>query len=141
MSKSKVIELREQLVHSNVGFAVEIADIQENDNAALTRLVDIIAEVEKKEFVPSKYYTLQLIPPVVLILQLVEMTMSSMGNIFGIFQSTGIDFDPFYFLERYVPYIDWGDFKTKSEEFKRKIDVKVGVEAVENAAMGARMPQ
>jgi hypothetical protein len=141
MSKSKVVELREQLIHSNVSFSTEIADIQENDNAAITRLVDIIAEVEKLEYQPSKFYTLQLIPPVVLILQLVEMTMSSIGNIFGIFQSAAIDFDPYYFLEKYVPYIDWEDFKTKSELSKRKIDVKTGVEAVENAAMGAAMPQ
>ena len=132
--------MREQLIHSNVGFSTEIADIQENENSAINKLVDIIAEVEGIEYVPSKFYTLQLIPPVVLILQLVEMTMSSIGNIFGIFQSSNINFDPYYFLERYVPYIDWSDFKLKSEEYQRKVDVKTGVEAVENSQMGAGLP-
>ena len=70
-------------------------------------------------------------------LQLVEMTMSSIGNIFGIFQSANIFFDPHYFLDKYVPYIDWFDFKIKAEEYQRKIDVKTGVEAGENAAMSA----
>jgi len=136
-----VVELREQLIHSNISFATEIVDIQDNDNRAMNRLIDIIADVENKEFKPSKFYSFQLIPPVVLILQLVEMTMSSIGNIFGIFQTAGMDFDPYYFLEKYVPYIDWNDFKNKSEEYKRKIDVKTGVEAVENGALSGGLTQ
>jgi len=135
------VELREQLIHSNISFATEIVDIQDNDNRAMNRLIDIIADVENKEFKPSKFYSFQLIPPVVLILQLVEMTMSSIGNIFGIFQTAGMDFDPYYFLEKYVPYIDWNDFKNKSEEYKRKIDVKTGVEAVENGALSGGLTQ
>ena len=132
-----VVELREQLIHANVGFSMEVTDIQENVNESLTKLIDIIAEVEKLEYKPSIYYKLQLIPPTVLILQLIEMTMSSIGNIFGIFQSANIFFDPHYFLDKYVPYIDWSDFKIKAEEYQRKIDVKTGVEAGENAAMSA----
>jgi hypothetical protein len=56
------------------------------------------------------------------------MTMSSIGNIMGIFQTANIQFDPYYFLEKYVPYINWEDFKIKSEEYQRKIVVKSSVE-------------
>ena len=123
-----VIELREQLIHANVSFATEIIDIQDNINVALNKLVDTIARNEGLEYVPTKYYRLNLIPPVVLILQLIEMTMSSIGNIMGIFQTANIQFDPYYFLEKYVPYINWEDFKIKSEEYQRKIVVKSSVE-------------
>ena len=127
-----VVELREQLVHANVSFATEIVDIQENVNAGLVKLMDIIAEVEQFELKPSEFYTISLIPPVVLILQLIEMTMSSVGNIFGIFQTGNIPFDPYYFLEKYVPYIDWTDFKIKSEEYNRKISVKTTLDQNDN---------
>jgi hypothetical protein len=67
------------------------------------------------------------------------MTMSSIGNIFGIMQSANLQYDPYYFLERYVPYINWEEFKTKAEEYQRKIDVKTAVEAGETAnAMGGQ---
>jgi hypothetical protein len=80
-----VVELREQLVHSNVTFATEISDMQENDNDALSRMVDIIAEIKELGYKPSKYVKVSLIPPVVLIVQLIEMTLSSIGNIAGVF--------------------------------------------------------
>lgn len=128
-----VVELREQLIHANVNFATEISDIQENCNQAITKIVDIIAEIEGKEYKPSKYYTFGLIPPVVLILQLIEMTMSSIGNIFGIFQTANIQFNPYSFLEKYVPYINWKEFRKESEEYLRKIDVKSAVENIEGS--------
>jgi hypothetical protein len=123
-----VVELREQLVHANVTFATEIVDIQENINESLNRLVDTIAEIEELGYKPSSYYTVNLIPPIVLILQLIEMTLSSVGNIMGIFQTGNIPFDPYYFLDKYVPYIDWDDFRTASEEYYRKVKVKSDVD-------------
>ena len=60
--------------------------------------------------------------------------MSSIGNILGIFQTANIQFDPYYFLEKYVPYINWDDFKLKSEEWIRKTVVKYSVEANEAPA-------
>lgn len=126
-----VVELREQLVHANVSFATEVIDIQDNTNNALNKLVDIIAEIEEVGFKPSNYYTMSLIPPVVLITQLVEMIMSSVGNIMGIFQTANIQFDPYYFLEKYVPYIEWDDFKEKSEGYFRQVLTKTGVESIE----------
>ena len=107
-------------------------------NQAITKLVDIIAEIESIGYKPSKYYTFGLIPPVVLILQLIEMTMSSIGNIFGIFQTGNINFNPYSFLEKYVPYINWDEFKKESEEYIRKTDVKTAVENLEGAAANAQ---
>lgn len=128
------VELREQLIHVNISFATEIADIQENINMGLIKLFDIIAEVNGKEFQPSKYYKLTLIPPVVLILQLIEMTMGSVGNILGVLQSAGIPYDPYYFLEKYIPYISWSEFKEKSDNFRTLLNTKTNIDQL-NAAV------
>jgi len=119
-----VVELREQLVHANVTFATEIIDVQENINESLNQLVSIVSDVEEVGYDPTEYYKMNLIPPIVLILQMIEMTLSSVGNIMGIFQSGEIKFDPYYFLEKYIPYIDWDDFRSASDEYLRKKTVK-----------------
>ena len=119
-----VVELREQLVHANVTFATEIIDVQENINESLNQLVSIVSDVEELGYDPTEYYKMNLIPPIVLILQMIEMTLSSVGNIMGIFQSGEIKFDPYYFLEKYIPYIDWDDFRSASDEYLRKKTVK-----------------
>ncbi len=106
-----VVELREQLVHTNTTFATEIADMQEQDNESLTKIVDIVAEIKGKEFKPSDHITMSLIPPVVLIVQLIEMTLSSIGNIAGVFTNLQLPIDPYFFLEKYVPHINWDEFK------------------------------
>ena len=121
-----VVELREQLVHSNVSFATEITDMQENDIRSLNQLIDIIAEVKNEGYRPSEYITVGLIPPVVLILQLIEMTLSSVGNISGVFQQMGIQIDPYFFLKQYVPHIDWDKFEDQS--LQKQLDDKTKAE-------------
>lgn len=125
-----VVELREQLVHSNVTFATEISDMQENDNDALNRLVDIVAEIKELGYKPSKYVKVSLIPPVVLIVQLIEMTLSSIGNIAGVFTNLQLPIDPYFFLEKYVPHIDWEKFKESAQrdgiESKTRTDLGAG---------------
>lgn len=81
--------------------------------------MDIIAEISNFGLIPSHYLQVTLIPPVVLTLQLIEMTMSSVGNILGIFANAEIPFDPYYFLKKYVPYTDWEDFRKHSEDYAR----------------------
>ena len=120
--------------HANVSFSTEIIDIQENVNSGLSQLIDIIAEFEGLKIKPSDYFTISLIPPISLILQLIEMTMSSVGNILSVCQTANIDFDPYYFLQKYVPHIDWEDFKKHSEEYKRKLTVKAELQASEAPA-------
>jgi hypothetical protein len=125
-----VVELREQLVHSNVTFATEISDMQENDNEALTKLIDIIAEIKGLQYKPSKFVKVSLIPPVVLIVQLIEMTLSSIGNIAGVFTNLQLPIDPYFFLEKYVPHIDWEKFKESAQkdgiESKTRTDLGAG---------------
>ena len=111
-------------MHANVTFATEIIDVQENINESLNQLVSIVSDVEELGYDPTDYYKMNLIPPIVLILQMIEMTLSSVGNIMGIFQSGEIKFDPYYFLEKYIPYIDWDDFRSASDEYLRKKTVK-----------------
>ena len=111
-----VVELREQLVHSNVTFATEISDMQENDNEAIAKLIDIIADIKEIGYKPSKYVKVSLIPPVVLIVQLIEMTLSSIGNIAGVFTNLQLPIDPYFFLEKYVPHINWKDFKESAQK-------------------------
>lgn len=72
-----VVELQSQLVHVNLAFATEIADIQESVAKELNRLVDTIAENLKYELKPTDFVEVSMIPPVVLMLQLIEMTAGS----------------------------------------------------------------
>lgn len=119
-----VVELREQLVHTNVTFATEISDMQENDNQCLTDILDIIAEIKGWQYKPSKYISVNLIPPVVLIVQLIEMTLSSIGNIASVFTNLQVDVDPYFFLEKYVPHIDWTSFKEAANRAKGETKTK-----------------
>jgi hypothetical protein len=119
-----VVELREQLVHTNVTFATEISDMQESDNQCLTKILDVIAEIKELDYKPSKYISVNLIPPVVLIVQLIEMTLSSIGNIASVFTNLQVDVDPYFFLEKYVPHIDWKNFKSAASRAKTEMKTK-----------------
>ena len=124
-----VIELREQLVHTNISFATEIIDIQENISNSLTKIIDIIAEIKKLKFRPSKYVQLSLIPPIVLILQLIEMTIGSIGNISGVFQTLQLPNDPYFLLQKYIPYVDWNNFKKAADKFQLENKTKQTMDA------------
>lgn len=113
-----VVELREQLVHSNISFANEIVNIQENINDSLNQIADIVGRIKGLNYRPSDYAKVNLLPPVVLLLQVIESTLSSVGNVAGVFQNLELDFDPYYFLEQYVPHIDWADFRDKAQQYK-----------------------
>lgn len=128
-----IIELREQLVHTNVAFASEISDMQEGISNSLCKLLDIIARMKNYEYNPSDVVQITLVPPIVLILQLVEMTLSSIGNISGVFQTLQIPTDPYYLLEQYVPHIDWEKFKEKATNYQTKIKTKADID---NASTG-----
>jgi len=108
-------ELREALVHSNTVFASEISDLQGIINNTTNKLLSEISKIVYGEPLTSVRFSL--IPPVVLILQLIEMTLGSIGNIAGVFSSLQIPFNPWDFLEKYVPYEDWSAFRKSSEKF------------------------
>jgi hypothetical protein len=118
------VELREQLVHANVSFSTEITDIQETVTKGFNEVIDTVAEMLEIGFKPSDYAKFTLIPPVVLILQLIEMTMSSVGNIAGVFTGMQMQVDPYFFLKSYVPHVDWDKFIQKSKEYSTELAVK-----------------
>ena len=108
------VELREQLVHTNINFATEIAELQEMINRSLNELMDAVAEILNVGYVPSKYIKLGLIPPNVLVVQLIEMTMGSIGSIAGVLQQIGLKIDPYYLIKKYVPHFDIDELKKAS---------------------------
>jgi len=113
-----VVELREQLVHSNVTFATEVISIQTQINEGLTDLIDRIAEILNFNDKPSTYNIISLKVPVVLLLQMIETIMSSISNIQQNFQASQIEFDPTYLLKMYVPSLDWDEFLKAGREYK-----------------------
>ncbi len=129
-----IIELREQLVHTNVSFATEISDMQEGVSANLTKFIDIVAKINKLDFVPSEYIQIALIPPIVLMVQLIEMTLSSIGNMFSAFQAMYIPADPYFLLEKYIPYIDWASFKERAKQYAVEIDTENNLKAAGQTA-------
>ena len=117
------VELREQLMHVNVSFATEIIDMQENDVNCINQIVSKIA-ISSGIDDPTKYIQISLLPPIILMVQLIESTLGSVGNIVTTFQNMGIDTDPFYFLEQYIQQIDWVKFKKAAAEYKMQSNVK-----------------
>lgn len=116
--------------------------MQDGISQGLTKFLDIIAEINKFEYVPSEYVAIGLIPPIVLMLQVIEMTLSSIGNISGVFQTMQMPIDPYFLLEKYVPYIDWDSFKVRAEKYmsetKTKEDIVAGVN-IDNATQSGGM--
>ena len=97
----------EQLIHTNIQFATTISSIQNTINTGLNDLMDRVSLDMGFDEPMSDYVKVSLVPPVSLILQLVESTITSVSNIQRVFMEMPIlkDADPTYLLRRYVPYI------------------------------------
>lgn len=126
LGMNDVIELREQLSNINQNFAVEISNHQDNDIRAINELMykTFNELVEDKKDNPTNFIRITLIPPITLILQLLEGTLNSVGNISNIFNTLKIPVDPYHLLEQYVPHIDWTSFRLKAEKYKLKETTK-----------------
>jgi hypothetical protein len=132
-------ELREQLIHTNIQFATTISSIQHTTNDSLNKLMDKVSLDVGFENPMSDYVRVSLVPPVSLILQLVESTINSVSNIQRVFMEMPVlkEADPTYLLRRYVPYIDWDDYLREAKAFKLKKDVLKDKQAMDpNAGMG-----
>ncbi len=135
-----VVELQSQLVHVNLSFANQIADVQESITKELNRMIDSIAEVLEYPVQPSAFISVGMVPPVVLMLQLIEMTSGSANNILGVFQGLQLPVDPIGFLKKYVPYLDWEELEEQAKtytvehdaetEFKSKSDARLQAEVM-----------
>jgi hypothetical protein len=119
-------EVRDKLANLNVIFATEISNIQSELNDNMTKLVSRIAEILefKKDEKLSKYIELSLNPPVILTLQLIESTLTSISDIQKLFsEMPDINSDPKYLLNRFVSFVDWDEFFRESSHFKQKLDL------------------
>jgi hypothetical protein len=97
--------------------------------------------IEYKE-IPSKYILLQLLPPVVLTLQLVEASLVSVGNIFATFKDVpGMTISPVSLLKRYVPYLDWDNLLQEGELLNMKSKVIATDDAANAATQSSGQPQ
>jgi len=119
------VELREQLMHVNVSFATEIIDMQENDINCINSIISKIAiSSDAININPTKHIQISLLPPIILMVQLIESTLGSVGNIVTTFQNMDIPTDPFYFLEQYIQQIDWVKFKESALIYQAEITAK-----------------
>jgi hypothetical protein len=136
-----MVELREALVHSNVSFANKIIDQQESDNEGINKIIDIVADILKINFKPSEHVQALLIPPITLMLQLIETSMTTINNILTTLNSLNLKIDPILLLEQYVPYINWKQLIQKSEKYNldnsidSEIGATIGAEANNNLGM------
>jgi len=116
-----VVELREQLVTANIVFANTISSIQEVVTRGLTKLFDISFKIcnnnnNNIDYKLSDVVSIRLTPPIVLMLQTLESTTSSIGNILQVLQTMHtIHNNPLFLLKRFVPYIDWDEYQRQGQ--------------------------
>jgi hypothetical protein len=109
-------ELREHLIHTNIRFATDIHSIQNVINPAnvklFNRIHNIICPFEKNKL--KELVNISLMPPTVLIGQMVTSGMDSVSQLNNVLTQMGIISDPYLFLNKFVPWIDWEEFKAKA---------------------------
>lgn len=116
-------DLREELIHINSNFANEISTIQNIINTELKEFIDRIGSIIGFKEKPSDFIEISLIPPILLILQVLESSMNSVSNIHRTLKDfEAFDIDPTYLLNLFIPYIDWNDFIEKGRTWKIKND-------------------
>jgi hypothetical protein len=122
LNRNAGVEMRETLVNMNVNFATRIQKLQskveKKINILMSRLFSDLLEAD--DFDISDYMTLKLQTPVILKIQHLEGVMSSLSNVIGLINSTGVSINPIDLLTQYQPDIDWEDLVKKGEDFKIK---------------------
>jgi hypothetical protein len=117
-------ELRESLVNTNIAFATDISFIQNIITSGIDEICDKILLISEHDFKMTSYIKTSLTPPVSLMLQLLESTLSSIGNIFSVFDNIkGLKYDPYMILEKYIPYFDWEVFKERGLDFHETLNL------------------
>ncbi len=117
-------ELRESLVNTNIAFATDISFIQNIITSGIDEVCDKLLNIINPKYKMTNYIKSSLTPPVVLMLQLFESTLSSIGTIFQTFDSIpGFKYDPYMILEKYIPYFDWDVFKKKGLNFHNTLSL------------------
>jgi len=119
-------ELRDQLVHANISFANEIMGIQNEVNNAMMSILDNASTTLGNEPI-SRYISVQLTPPMVLIMQVMETVMNSFSTIYANINDTmQLPTDPIALLEQFVPYVNWKEIVAQGETYKLEKKLKGG---------------
>lgn len=122
-----------------MSFATEITEYQEHNSDLIMKFVDYIANLAEYPIKPSDYISISMIPPVVLILQLIEMTSSSAQNIISTFQNLQLPIDPIGFLKDYVPFIDWNKFEKTALKYSAEKNVDTEIKSKNEAKLQGDM--
>jgi hypothetical protein len=116
-------DLRESLVNMNTAFASTISTEQERFEDGISAVYRIIF-IEllknngyKTNFNLMNYIEARLNPPLILQIQSNEALVSSVSNIIGMLQNSGITVDPAKILAEYIPNIDWNTMIKDGELF------------------------
>jgi len=111
-------ELRDQLVHANISFANEVMAVQSEVNTNILRILDKAAIAVDREPI-SKYVSVSLTAPMVLMLQVMETVMTSFSTIYANISDTmQLPTDPVALLEQFVPYANWKEIVKQGESYK-----------------------
>ena len=120
-------DVRETLVNLNIGFANNVSAYQDNIDDGVNKALNIVFNIilenngyKNVNFTLSNYFKIALNPPVILMLQAAEASISSVANIIGMLNGIDFHIDPQKILEQYIPQIDWADLKKSGDNFIKK---------------------
>lgn len=120
-------DVRETLVNLNIGFANNVSAYQDNIDDGVNKALNIVFNIilenngyKNVNFTLSNYFKIALNPPVILMLQAAEASISSVSNIIGMLNGIDFHIDPQKILEQYIPQIDWADLKKSGDNFIKK---------------------
>ena len=123
---SDSVELRETLVNINIGFSHTVSNYQgffeDGLNNLLNSLFDIVLKKNQiqADFKLSQYFKVTLNHPLVLQLQNNESVISTVSNIIGLLNQSGVKFDPLVLFKKYIPDFDWDGLERSGDEFIKK---------------------
>ena len=117
-------DVRETLVNLNIGFANTISSYQDNIDDGINKALNIVFSIllenngYKDNIINlSNYFKMNLNPPVILLLQSAEASISSVANISGMLTQMNFTTEPQTLLEQYIPQIDWAKLKKSGEAY------------------------
>jgi len=117
------VELREQLVNANVQFAEIITNYQKQIEDKLKELFDkiILSIIKDLKILPSTFINVELIKPVILQLQQLELIFASIGNILQLILQLPESgkFDVIKFIDNFVPSFDIKRFLKDETSYKQ----------------------
>lgn len=134
LNVTDTIELREQLVQININFANTINTLQSYINDAIENLVNaIFAQLLKNNNVAqtinlSRYVDIKLNPPLLLTLQHLEGTVSTVTNLVNLLTTMQIPVDPVWMLKRFIKIVDWDAVETAGKEFHKRTIIEQSIQ-------------